>query len=135
MPALDDRLDALAHVDAAFELDRFGAAFLEKSAGISQRLFFAHLVREKRHVADHQRALAPARHQAGVIDHLVHGYGQGVGTALHDAAQRIADQKHFDARIVENPRKRIVVGRQASDLFAALLHFKHMRHSDLVAHD
>src|SRR6185503_14699242 len=103
--------------------------------GILQREFFAHLIRKKRHVADHQRALTSARDQASVIDHLVHGYGQGVGTALHDAAQRIADQEHFHAGFVENPRKGIIVCREASDLLAALLHLEHVRHRDLVAHD
>ncbi len=75
----DNRLDGLAHVDAAFELDRLGAAFLKKPAGILQRLFSAHLIGKKRHVADHQRALASARDQARVIDHLVHSDRQGVG--------------------------------------------------------
>ena len=79
--------------------------------------------------------LRPRATSAGVVDHLVHGDGESIGTALDDTAQGVADQQHLDASFVENPREGIVVSGQAGDLLAALLHFHYMRYGDLVAHD
>ena len=52
------RANGLGHRDAAFELHRLGAAFLDQAAGVAQRLLDAHLVGKKRHVGDEQGALA-----------------------------------------------------------------------------
>ena len=82
-----------------------------------------------------KRAFAPTRDQPRVINHLVHSHRQSIGLALNDTAQRVADQQHFDPRLVEDPRKRVIVGRETGNLLAALLHFKDMRYGDLVAHD
>src|SRR5258705_8319212 len=129
-----NRIDGVAHRDPTLELDGLGTCLFEKSSGILQRLFPARLIRKKRHVADQQRAFAPARDQARVINHLVHGHSQSIGLALNHTAQRVADQQHFDPRLVEDPRKRVIVCRETGNLFAALLHFKNMRYGDLVAH-
>ncbi len=131
----DDGANRFLHRDAAFELDRLGAGFLEKAPGVAQRLVLADLIGHERHIADDQSALTPAHHQAGVVDHLVHGDGESIGAALDDTAQGVADQQHLDAGFVENPREGIVVSSQAGYLLASLLHFHYMRYGDLVAHD
>src|SRR6266550_1260485 len=54
---------------------------------------------------------------------------------LNNAAKRIADQEHFHAGVVENPRERVIIGGQAANLIPALLHFKDMGYGDLIAHN
>jgi hypothetical protein len=65
--------DGLGYRDAAFELDRFGAALLDQAPGVGQRVLYAHLIGQERQVGDHQRALARPRDHPGVVDDLVEG--------------------------------------------------------------
>jgi hypothetical protein len=128
------RPDSFLDADAAFQLDRFGSAFLEKPAGIPQRLVRACLIRKKRHVADHQCALAAACDQASVIDHLVHCDRQRVGTSLNHAAQRVTDKQHLHPGLIKDAGESVVVRRQTGNPLAALFHLHDMRHGDLIAH-
>jgi hypothetical protein len=52
-----------------------------------------------------------------MMDHLVHGYGDGVLVAQDHHAQRIAHKDDIDAGLVENQGRRKIVGRQGDDLF------------------
>jgi hypothetical protein len=55
-----------------------------------------------------------------MIDDLVHGHRQRGVEPLHHHAEGVADEQHVDARLVENPRERIVVGGEHGDLLAML---------------
>ncbi len=76
----------------------------------------AQMEREIRHVPDDHGPLHGPRHGPGVVDHLVHGHGHGVLVAQDDHAQGIADQDEIDAGLVQDLRRRVIVGRQADDL-------------------
>ena len=91
---------------AALELHRLGAALLDQAAGVGHRVGRAHLVGQERQVGDEQRAAPRPRHHAGVIDHLVHRHRQRGVEALHDHAERVADQDEVDARLVGDARER-----------------------------
>ena len=47
----------------------------------------------------------PAGHRAGVVDHVLERYRQGVLPPLHHHAQRIADQENVDAGLKVFERK------------------------------
>src|SRR5690242_10645802 len=79
---LHERFDGFAHRYAAFEFHRLGAAFLKKTSGVCKRLLFAHLIRQKRHVADDECAFASPHNHASVVDHFVHGHGQSIRITL-----------------------------------------------------
>ena len=76
--AAGDRLNGGGAANAAFQLDRVGAAFLDQAAGILGRLLRADLEAHERHVGDQQAAPDAARHQPRVIDHLVQRDGSEV---------------------------------------------------------
>ena len=57
---------------------------------------------QERHVADDQRALRAAHHGLGVVEHLVHRDAHGRLVAEADLAERIADEQHRDAGLVED---------------------------------
>jgi hypothetical protein len=67
-----------------------------------------------------------------VVANFFEGDRQGVRQALHDHAERIADQQHVCAALIEQPRERGVVGREHRDLALALAGKDH-RHRDFVA--
>ena len=51
-----------------------------------------------------------ARDRARVIDHLVERDRQRVGAALHDHAERVADEEDVDAGAIDQAGERRVVG-------------------------
>ena len=75
----------------------------------------------------------PRRHRARVVQHLLHGDGQGVFVAQHHHAQRVADQDHVNAGFVHQPRAGVVVGGEAGDEFLALFLFEKSGSGDLGA--
>ncbi len=58
----------------------------------------------------------------GVVDHLVHRDPDGRLVAEHRLAERVADQEHRDAGLVEQLRGREVVGGQHRDPLAVGMH-------------
>ena len=68
---VDEALDDVEDRQAAFDLDRRRAAFLQQPAGVAHRFGDAHLVAEERHVGNHQRPFGAAAHRARVMDHHV----------------------------------------------------------------
>ena len=107
---------------AALELDRVAAALLHQPAGVRHALLERRLVRHERHVADDVRAPRAAHDRAAVIRDLVERDRQRRVVALHDHAERVADEQDVGAGLVEQPRERRVVGGEHGDLLAALLH-------------
>src|ERR1035441_6674463 len=74
-----------------------------------------------------------ASYRARVVQHLPHGDGQSVFIAQHHHAERVADQDHVNAGVIQKPRTRIVVGGQTSDDFLTLFFFEKGGRSDLRA--
>jgi hypothetical protein len=106
---------------SAFELDRFGPAFLDETAGVFHALFNTHMERLVGHVTDHQRLRFGAGDQGGMVNHFVHGHFQGVFLSLQHHAQRISDQDDINAGVGGDPRGREIIGRHRSDLFTPAL--------------
>jgi len=69
--------DGLSRVFAAFELDRFGAALLDRPAGVPARLLDALLVAHLKGMFENQEAPLPAAgDHAGVVDHVLQVTGR-----------------------------------------------------------
>jgi hypothetical protein len=95
-----DQLDA-----RAFNLDCFGSGFLHETDGVGQSLGYGTVIAAEGHVGDHQRAAHGAANGAGVMQHLVHGDGQGVVVAQNHHGQRIAHQQQVDAGLICQARR------------------------------
>ena len=87
------------------------------------------------HVGDDERAAHGAAHGAGVVQHLVHGDGEGVFVAEHDHGERVADQDQVDAGLVDQARGGIVVGGERGDGLALALHLSECGHGDFCDRD
>ncbi len=102
-----------------FELDRVHPSFLEKAPGVAHRLGGRHLIGKKGHVADQVGEARSAGHRLAVMEHVLHGDRKGVFVPQHDHGERIAHQDRIDARPIQDQGRRIVVGGQHGDRFAA----------------
>ena len=116
MPARDERGDRVGLLDAPFELDGLAARFLQDAAGVFDRPVRAEVKTRERHVDDHQRVLDRAADHFGVVDHLVERDGQRAVVALDDHRHAVADENALDAGRIDQPRERVVVGRDHRDL-------------------
>ena len=105
-----------------FDLHSRRSAFQNQTAGIPHGLFQAELEREERHVRNDQRPLGAAAHRARVMNHHVERDRQGCLVTQHHHPERIADKNHIDARSIQEPRHREVVGGQHRDFFALFFH-------------
>lgn len=128
----DQALHRFGNAASAFQFYRFGPAFLQQAPGVSQGLFTADLIGHKRHVGDQQRTLQATGHGAAVIDHVFQRNGQGRLVTLHHVAQRIADQHHVHAGLIDQPGESGVVGRDHDHTFACTAHASYPRHRHLV---
>jgi hypothetical protein len=99
-PPLDQGLGQVGH--RALELDRVHPALLQEAGGVGDPLLDRALVGPEGHVADQQRVLRAAGHGLRVVEHLVHGDGEGVLVPQLVVGDRVADQEHGDARLVED---------------------------------
>ncbi len=118
--------------DAAFQLHRLGAAFLDQTARVAQRVFGTYLIRQERHVGDDQRPASRAHHRPSVVDDLVDSDGQRVGLAAHRHGETIADQQQIDAAVVEDSREWKVVRSQHRDRLPRGLHAREIGHANFV---
>ena len=125
---LHERLDDPGAAHAALDLDRLCAAVLHEPARVLRRLLDRG-VRQERHVADHERVLRPADDGPRVMEHLVHRDAHGRLVAERDLAQRIADEDHRDAGVVEDARGREVVRGEHRDALAVGVHAGRCRRS------
>ena len=121
--------DALQNVTRAFEFDH-GRAGLRHRA---RRLIKRHArfrVSGEGHVDDQHRAPQAPRHGRAVVDHVIQTHGQSGAMPLDDVTQRVADQHHVHALLVENTREACVIRGQRDDLVAALLLRPQAAHRD-----
>ena len=105
----------MAH--AAFEFHRIGPC-LNEQPGVRNGLFGG-VVSVNGEVGDNWGALGAPCNGAGVVEHFRHGDVRGVRVAEDDHAQGVAYEEAVNARFVEEPRGRVVVGRQHRDFVAA----------------
>src|SRR5438552_12999125 len=76
--------------------------------------------------------LARPRHDAAVIDHLIHRDRQGRVVPLDDHAERISDEENLDSGAIEEAGEGGVVGREHRDALAGLLHLAESIDGDLL---
>jgi len=97
-------------VACALDLDRPGAAVGQQAHCVGHGLFHRDLVGAEGHVGHDQGAAGGRSHRPGVMEHLLHGHGQGVGAAEDDHGQGVADQDHVRAGLFHQPGRWEVVG-------------------------
>ena len=113
-----------------FDLDRLGAGLFHKADGVGHALGHRPVIAAEGHVGHHQRPPHGAAHGPRVVQHLVHGDGEGVFVAQHHHGQRVAHQHQVDAGLVDQPRSGVVVGGERGDRLALPLHLGQRGHGD-----
>src|SRR2546430_588875 len=114
-------LGVVDHAAATFQLHRGDAGFLEKTAGISDRVLGGGVVGHERHIADHQRAGRSADDGTRIADHVVHRHAEGIGVAEHRRSEAVAYKQHRDSGAVQPARRAVVVAGQHRELGAFAL--------------
>ena len=79
------------------------------------------------HVGDDERAADGAANGAGVVQHLVHGDGEGVFVAEDDHGERVADQDEVDAGFIHQARGCVVVRGERGDGLRTVASFQRAR--------
>ena len=100
-PHLDQPPGQLDHPAATLQLDRVGSG-LQEVAGVADGVLGGGVIAHERHVTHHQGVLHPAAHRPGVMQHLLHRHRQGVGVTQHGHPERVTDQQHRDAGLVQD---------------------------------
>ena len=117
---LDERGNGVCTEGSALNLDAVRAGFLEETPGVGERLPGGDLVGHERHIGHDHGPGDPAGNGGGVVEHLLHGDGQGCGIAEHGVGQGIAHERHVDACGIEMACGGEVIGGQAHHLAVAL---------------
>jgi hypothetical protein len=107
-PAAHQGANFCGLTQAALEFHRVGPGLDEPAAVPESR--FGVRIGADRQVGDDRGRRLGAGHGLGVMKHVREGHAGGVGETEHDHAERVADEQHIDARLVEQPRGRVVVG-------------------------
>ena len=102
---------------AAFDFHGFCAGFLHEANGVLNGFVDRNVEAAEGHIGNEQRAFRAAADGARVMKNLIERDGQRAVVAESDHAQRIADEQHVDAGLVEQARGGIVVGCEKRDLF------------------
>ena len=89
------------------------------------------MVGAKGHVGHQQRMANSAADGARMVQHLVHGDWQSAVITEDGLAQRIANENHVNAGLVDKPRSGIVVCGQRSDGLMGLFSFEEGLRCDL----
>ncbi len=114
----------------AFDLDGFSACLLEKTDGVGDAVADRTVIAAEGHVGHHEGTAYTAAHGTRVVQHLVHGHGQRVFVAEHDHGERVPDKNEIDAGLVDETRRRVIVGSESRDGLALALHLGQCGHSD-----
>jgi len=118
---LGERGDERGAVAAAFDFDGFRASLLDEARGVGDGLLRGCVVGAEGHVRDEQSALHGAADGMGVVQHLVHGDGQGAVIAEDGHAERVADEEQVNAGLVDEGARGIVIRGERGDGLAGLL--------------
>ena len=111
----------LSNAHAALELHGTRATFLHKAARIAHGLLDGRFIAHERHIDNDKRVFRAASDGSTMVDHVFHGYRNGVFVAKHHIAQRVADQNAVDARLVFELRRRVVIRSEHREFFALRL--------------
>src|SRR6185437_8904900 len=98
-------------------------ALLQQTHRVAQRQLGGRIAHE-RQIGDEQRSHQSAGHRRTVVDHVIHRHRHGRIATQDHHAERISHQHHIDAGGVDQRRKTGVVGREAGDPLALLLHLR-----------
>src|SRR5262249_254046 len=82
------------------------------------------------HVDDDERMLHHPTHHFGVVDHFVERYRQRALVPLYDHRHAVAYENALDARRVDKPSLRMVVGRDHRNLLAGGFEAGEFRYGD-----
>ena len=129
MPASTIAPDAVGVVRAALELHRVRAAALHELDGGGHGLLDRDLVAAEGEVGDDEGVRRAAHHGAGEDQQLLGGHRHGGVVAEHGVAGGVADEQDGHARLVEDPRRVHVVGREHRPPLAARLHLLEVVHA------
>lgn len=100
---------------AAFDLDGFGSGFLDEADGVGDGGFGGGVIAAEGHVDDEEGVADCAADCAGVMEHLVHGDGEGGVVAEGDHGEGVADEDEVDACFVDESRGGVVVCGEGGD--------------------
>ena len=114
---VDHAADGGSHVDAALQLDAVAQGLLGEAVGGLDGLLGAHVVGAEGHVADDEGVGSALDHGLDVVDHVVHGHGDGGVIAQHDHAQGVAHQDHVDTGTLLILGRQVIITGQVDDLF------------------
>ena len=100
---------------AALQLDSLTSALLHQSACIHNGIINGGLVAHKGHIADHECIFCTSGNSGGVVNHILHGNGDGILIAEHNHAQRVANQNGIYATFIHQLCCGIIISGQHSD--------------------
>ena len=98
---------------APFEFDGLGAGF-GQVAGVREGLIGG-VVAVDREVGHEEGAFGAAGRCGGVVDHMGHGDGGGVGVSEDHHSEGVADQQEVGSGFVEEPGGGVIVGGERCD--------------------
>ena len=81
------------------------------------------MVGSKGHVNDKKCPVNGSFDTLRMVDHVVKGHGYGGHLSGHHVGSRVSNQDHVNACLVDQPRKRVIVGRQHCDFLTGTFHF------------
>src|SRR5579871_3000403 len=112
-----DKLDT-----PSLDLDCLSASLFHKSHGICYSFRDCAMVAAERHVCDNQSASHGAAHSARMVQHLVYGNRERIIVAEHNHRERITYENDVDARLVDQPRRCIVICGESRNRLSLPLH-------------
>jgi len=116
---------------ATFQLHCRGAAFLEEPCRITRGLLGRNLIREKRHIGHHQRAVCTSGDRARVMNHYVQSDWDRCVQSHDHISEGITDEQQVDPGSIEQPRHRGIVSGQHDDALTSLFHQGKIRNTNL----
>ena len=116
---------------ATLQLHRHGAAFLEEPCCIARGLLGRNLIREKRHIGHHQRAVCTSGDRARVMNHYVQSDWDRCVQSHDHISEGITDEQQVDPGSIEQPRHRGIVSGQHDDALTSLFHQCKIRNTNL----
>ena len=129
-PRMAQRRNLRAHRRAAFQLHRLASGFLQRPAGVLQRLRHRNLIRHERHIEHHQALLAAPHHALRRRNQVIHGHRQRGIVSQHGISVRIPHQNSIH-RSVHQPSGGVIVAGQHGNLLTLSLHLLKSQYGSL----
>src|SRR5260370_34398901 len=94
---------------AAFELDSFYSGLFDELNCYGDRIFFTDVVRAEWQVPDQQREADASPYCAGVVKHLINGYGKRCLMPKYHFGKSVSNQNHVHTGGIPKFCHRIVI--------------------------